>query len=164
MATVSSFNRGNARTSRNVATNILGAIPMTDQTDPRKFDGYEFIEYPKMMLQADGKPYIDTASNEPIVVLDADEERQFRDENPDTLDTGAAPSSALDAAERSELERLRKMYDSSADPTAKAESVKEAPAPNKLVEATGAQRKPSPHRTTPLKARDGAPLPKPLKD
>lgn len=162
MATSSSQNRGTAAKSRNVATNLLGAIPMTDQTDPRKFPPYEHIEFPKMMLQEDGKPYMDKASGEPIVVLDADEECEFREENPDALDiANMQQGSALSRAEREELDNLRKMRDNLSDAGDGDKGSDEQPSePNKLTGAVASRRPVSAARR--LTGKDGAPLPKKL--
>lgn len=144
--------------NKNVATDVRPFIPLTDQTDPRKFDGYEFEEYPKMMLaMVEGRhvPFVDEDSGQPIVVYDADEEDEFRADNPDAVKS-PVNSSALNAADRAELEQLRAQR--SPKPEAKDTNDPGTPGqPNKLAGVAG-RHKPSP----PLKGRDGRPLPRNL--
>lgn len=140
--------------SKNVATDVRPYIPLTNQTDPRKFEGYEYEEFPKMMLaMVEGRhvPFIDEDSGQPIIVYDADEEAEFRTDNPEAVKS-PVNSSALNAADRAELEALR------AQQAEAPEGAKPKPAmPNKLTGVAG-KAKPM----TPLKGRDGRPLPKDL--
>lgn len=153
MATSSSQSRNAPAKNRNVSANLRGAIPLTKQTDPNEFPAYEHIEYPKMMLQEGGKPYIDAASNEPIVVLDPDEEREFRAENPEALDiANVQHGSALSRAEREELEALRALKRETSGETAD-DGEEPKTAPNRLA---GVTRPASSHR---LKGKDGERLP-----
>ncbi len=146
--------------NKNVASDVRPFIPLTDQTDPRKFEGYKYEEFPKMMLAlVEGRhvPFIDQDSGQPIIVYDEDEEAEFRADNPDAVKT-PVNSSALNAADRAELEALRAARN--AKPTVEddeeGDNVDEPAKPvNKLAGAVG---KPKP----PLKARSGAPLPRNL--
>ena len=55
---------------------IRDQIPRTDQTNPSKFPAYEFKPYPRMMLDANGKPYL-KADKSCAIVQDAAEEAMF---------------------------------------------------------------------------------------
>lgn len=139
--------------NKNVATDVRPFIPLTDQTDPRKFEGYEFEEYPKMMLaMVDGKhvPFVDEDSGQPIVVYDEDEEAEFRADNPDAV-RSPVNSSALNASDRAELEALRAQRDGGQD---EDEPPRKPATANKLSGAVAGKPKP------PLKSRSGAPLPR----
>lgn len=151
---------GMAVKNKNVATDVRAYIPLTDQTDPRKFEGYEYEEYPKMMLaDVEGRqvPYIDADSGQPIIVYDEDEEAEFRADNPEAAKT-PTNSSKLNAADRAELEELRRMRDG--DKTAEADEPEDeppAPAPaNRLAGAVAGKPRP------PVKSRSGATLPRNL--
>lgn len=144
--------------NKNVASDVRPYIPLTDQTDPRKFEGYEFEEYPKMMLASvEGRqvPFVDEDSGQPIIVYDEDEEAEFRADNPEAVKS-PVNSSALNAADRAELEALRAQHSKSAVAEDDDESEEETPPPaNRLAAVTG---KPKP----PLKGRAGNPLPRNL--
>lgn len=62
--------------------NVRSAIPLTNQTDPNKFPPYQYHPYPRMMLQANGKPFTHR-NGQPVVVQDEREEKAFRDSRPD---------------------------------------------------------------------------------
>lgn len=93
---------------------IRSQIPLTDQTNPGKFPQYEFREYPKMMLDGKGKPYL-TAAKTPVIVHDEREETRFKVDHykPDTASidvsaTGATSGSiAALANESDEVLKLR---------------------------------------------------------
>lgn len=141
--------------NKNVASDVRPYIPLTDQTDPRKFEGYEYEEYPKMMLaMVDGRhvPFIDEDSQQPIVVYDEDEEAEFRADNPEAVKS-PVNSSALNAKDRAELEELRAQR---SKPVVEEDGEPARPV-NKLAGVAG-KPKPSPA----LKGRDGKPLPKNL--
>lgn len=83
--------------------NINPYIPFVPQRDPNNFPpvGVEYQHYPMMMVHESGQPFID-GSGDPIIVSNEDEERKFRDANPDTMAPTQRPEDI-----QSELANLR---------------------------------------------------------
>lgn len=82
-------------------TNINPYIPFVAQRDPNNFPPIEYQHYPLMMVHESGQPFID-GSGDPIIVSNEDEEKEFRDANPDTMAPAQRPEDI-----QSELTKLR---------------------------------------------------------
>lgn len=61
---------------------ITHAIPLTAQTDPNKFPRGDYQPYPRMMVQMDGKPFLNSNGRDPVIVHNEDEESEFRAAHP----------------------------------------------------------------------------------
>lgn len=88
---------------------IRDHIARTPQTDPNRYPLVDYKRYPLMPTNKDtGKPYLDEATGNPIVLKNRDEEDAFKETHPDMAEI-IDPEDRVDelAKLRAENERLR---------------------------------------------------------
>lgn len=137
---------------------IRSAIPFTKMTDPANFPMHVHRDYPKMLLRSNPNPKSKTLVvpvldelEQPVVVMDEDEERDFLKANPEIAEDirKSTPKSAADRladdnelmrkmiAEREDLQARLKAAEERAS---KAEAKAAAPKPSKAPKPAAANK------------------------